>query len=567
MSSFFSIMQHSNKLRKPNYSVQKLALATLVFCLSAFSALASQHYFSNINGYTLNSKGELVQFKELYIVDDKVQLIGEDLAVPEGIEAQDMQQAVMLPGIIDAHGHILGLGDNLSQVDLRGTKSEQEAVARIKAHIAANGAQKDGWILGRGWNQVLWPNQTFPSKASLDEAFPDTPIMLSRVDGHADWVNSKALEIAGIDAQTQSPAGGEIIKDENGEPTGLLIDNAAYLVSSKLPPASKESLIQRLKLASEHLLSLGITSAHDAGISEEVKALYVEQANSQALKFRIYAMLSATDPNIEKMLKEGHVSDEQGFLSIRSVKAYGDGALGSRGAALLAPYSDDPHNSGLLVTPQENLPMLFNTVIGANFQLNFHAIGDRANRLALLQFARTFENFEQNTQRHRIEHAQVVAVEDIPLFKEYGIIPSMQPTHATSDMNMAGDRLGEARLKGAYAWQTFLQQGSVIAFGSDFPVELANPFHGIHAAVTRQNAMEQPQGGWIAEESVSRQQAFRGFTLDAAYAGFQEDIIGTLEVGKKADFIIVDRDIFEVDAPLIRDTQVEQTWVNGVRVY
>jgi predicted amidohydrolase YtcJ len=278
-------------------------------------------------------------------------------------------------------------------------------------------------------------------------------------------------------------------------------------------------------------------------------------------------MLSATEPNIERMLKEGHFNDEQGFLSIRSVKAYGDGALGSRGAALLEPYSDDPDNVGLLVTPEESLPMLFNTVIGANFQLNFHAIGDRANRLALQQFIKSFENFPQNVSRHRVEHAQVIAVEDIPLFAQHGIIPSMQPTHATSDMNMAEDRVGKERLKGAYAWQTFLAQGSRIAFGSDFPVELANPFHGLHAAVTRQQANSEPKGGWLAHEAVTRLQAFKGFTLDAAYSGFQEDMIGTLEVGKKADFIVIDTDIFEAAPAAIRDTQVLETWVNGELKY
>jgi predicted amidohydrolase YtcJ len=278
-------------------------------------------------------------------------------------------------------------------------------------------------------------------------------------------------------------------------------------------------------------------------------------------------MLSAVDPQIDAMLATGHIRTEDDMLSIRSVKAYGDGALGSRGAALIEPYSDDKDNHGLLVTPQEELPNLFNKVLGANFQLNFHAIGDRANRLALQHFASTFKTFPENTERHRIEHAQVIAVEDIPLFKTLGVIPSMQPTHATSDMNMAEDRIGKARLKGAYAWRTFLEQGSRIAFGSDFPVELANAFHGLHAAVTRQNANMQPKTGWIPEEKVSRQEALRGFTLDAAYAAFQDDKIGTLEVGKRADFIFVDRDIFEVPASDIRDTQVLETWINGKQVF
>nr|WP_179952566.1 amidohydrolase [Ningiella ruwaisensis] len=533
--------------------------------------------FNNVKGYTLNERGELVEFSQMLIKDDLIQAIGHDLKVGDKAQQKDMKNAVMLPGIIDAHGHILGLGENLLLVDLRDSSSEEDAVAKIKAHVSGISSTTESppseknnenqWIIGRGWNQVLWPNKQFPSKASLDKAFPDTPVMLSRVDGHADWVNSKALEIAGITGNTPSPTGGEIVKDENGEPTGLLIDNASYLVAKHVPQASKENLLQQLNAASDHLLSLGITSAHDAGISETVRDLFIALAEQETLRFRIYAMLAATDPNIESMLQDGHYADKNGFLSIRSVKAYGDGALGSRGAALLAPYSDDPDNMGLLVTPEERLPMLFNTVIGANFQLNFHAIGDRANRLALEQFARSFKNFPENKERHRIEHAQVVAVEDIPLFKEYGVIPSMQPTHATSDMNMAEDRIGKTRLKGAYAWKTFLEQGSPIAFGSDFPVELANPFHGLHAAVTRQNADNEPEEGWIPEESVSVIEAFRGFTIDAAYAGFQENLIGSLEPGKKADFIVIDRDIFAIEPKEIRDTKVIQTWVNGNMMY
>ena len=553
----------------------------LAMTLSLCSGLATAQaidtkevtHFVNVNGYTLNAKDELIQFSEFTINDDKIFSLGELSQNIAKVQTVDLQGKTVLPGLIDAHGHILGLGAYLLEVDLRGSSSEQEAVSRVMQFVGKQSkavspenetqAKNTRWIIGDGWNQVLWPTKSFPSKTTLDKAMPNIPVVLSRVDGHAVWVNSKALELAKIDRNTPSPSGGEIVKDEMGEPTGLLIDNAMSLVQLVVPKLTLLEREEHLQVASRHLLELGITSAHDAGIPEKVKDLYINKAQSGELDIRIYAMLSATDPNILSMLKAGHYQDKNGFLSIRSVKAYGDGALGSRGAALLSPYSDDPENSGLLVTEQERLPSLFNTVIGANFQLNFHAIGDRANRLALEQFAKSFQIFPENAQRHRIEHAQVVAIEDIPLFKEYGIIPSMQPTHATSDMNMAEDRLGKARLKGAYAWQTFLRQGTPIALGSDFPVELANIFHGLHAAVSRQNANQEPGDGWIPSEKLSRIQALKGFTLDAAYAAFQEDMIGSIEVGKKADFIVIDKDYLAIPVNEIRDIKVLATYVNG----
>ena len=523
--------------------------------------------FNNVNGYTLNESGELVRFNQIMFQADRIIAMGESLPTPEDITVIDGQGHTLLPGLIDAHGHLLGLGQNLLEIDLRGTTSQQDAINRVQQFVAqaplSTTSSTNQWLVGGGWNQVLWDKQAFPSKASLDKILPNRPVVLSRIDSHAIWVNSVALTLAGIDANTSSPAGGEIVKDASGQPTGILIDNAMGLVEKLIPAANDAQLTQQLKAASAHLLSVGVTAMHDAGIPASVYDFYQRQAATDGLDVRVYAMLSATEPNLPALLAKGHINDPQGMLSIRSVKAYGDGALGSRGAALLAPYSDDTDNHGLLVTPQEQLPSLFRQVLGADFQLNFHAIGDRANRLALQQFAKTFAVFPENTQRHRIEHAQVIAVEDIPLFKEYGIIPSMQPTHATSDMNMAEDRIGATRLQGAYAWQTFLQQGSRIAFGSDFPVELANPFHGLHAAVTRQNALNQPANGWVSEQRVTLTQALRGFTLDAAYAGFQDADIGSLAVGKKADFILIDRDIFAIQPAMIRDTQVLQTWVNG----
>ena len=542
------------------------SITTSLLCASlSLGAFAQVTVINNVKGYTLDQNGQLIQFSEIAFEKDKVVALNGSVDTYPAERTIDAKGKVMLPGLIDAHGHILGLGQGLLEIDLRGASSEQAAAKRVVDFIQSKGQsdQENDWVIGRGWNQVLWPNKTFPSKQSLDNLVPDRPVVLSRVDGHAVWVNSKALELAGINAQTPSPSGGEIVKNEYGQPTGLLIDNAEYLVTKLIPTPDTYQLNKQLNAASEHLLALGITSAHDAGISQQVYDFYKEKSENNALDFRIYAMLSATDPNIKRMLAQGHYADKQGFLSVRSVKAYGDGALGSRGAALIEPYSDDHDNHGLLVTPQEELPSLFRQVLGANFQLNFHAIGDRANRLALAEFAKTFKVFPENTQRHRIEHAQVIAVKDIDLFIQHGIIPSMQPTHATSDMNMAEDRIGKARLKGAYAWKTLLDKGARIAFGSDFPVELANPFHGLHAAITRQSGSNQPEDGWIPEEKVTRVQALKGFTLDAAYSAFQDDSLGTLIPGKKADFILIDRDIFEVPASQIRDTQVLETWVNG----
>ncbi len=547
-------------------------ILTYIFVASS-PVLSKTVHFVNANGYTLDSDGNLLQFTDMLVEDGVITAIGTKLGNPkqEDIEIKNLANKTILPGLIDSHGHILRLGATLQEVDLRGSSSEQEAANRVVEFVSGKEMGKKEetniWIRGDGWNQELWANRQFPTKASLDKLLPNNPIVLNRIDGHAIWVNSKALELAGVTKDSVSPAGGEIVKDADGEPTGLLIDNAEFLVTDIIPKASENELERQLSLASQHLLSLGVTSAHDAGISKQVRDFFISKAENNELQFRIYAMLAATDPNIISMLKDGHYMDEQQFLSIRSVKAYGDGALGSRGAALIEPYSDDPDNYGLLVTAEERLPSLFNNIIGANFQLNFHAIGDRANRLALNQFAKTFELFPENNQRHRVEHAQVVAVEDIPLFKEYGIIPAMQPTHATSDMNMAEDRVGKARLKGAYAWQTFLKQGSRIAFGSDFPVELANPFHGLHAAITRQDANQQPKDGWISSESVTRIQALKGFTLDAAYSGYQEEFIGSLEVGKKADFIVIDKDYFKVDESEIRDIEVLATYIDAEPVF
>lgn len=543
--------------------MKQIFIVCLLF-ISSF-ALGAPTHISNVKGYTLDNSGELIRFSNMLFDGGKVLAIGGTEIAQRFPDATkiDGQNKVLLPGLIDAHGHVMGLGETLLQVDLRESKSALDAAKMVQAY--AQKQQDLAWITGRGWNQVLWPGKAFPTANVLDEYVKDKPVMLSRVDGHASWVNSKALEIAGITKDTLDPPGGKIVRDQQGHPTGVLIDNAESLLLKHLPKTSEGTLSAQLNAAGEKLLAEGITSVHDAGIGKTVYEYYKKRVAEHTLPVRIYPMLAATSPALRELLEAGYVQDQYDWLSIKSVKAYGDGALGSRGAALLSHYSDAQDTMGLLVTREQDLKPLFDLVLGKDFQLNFHAIGDRANRLALDQFADSFNRMGGGSLRNRVEHAQVVSVEDIPRFKALNIIPSMQPTHATSDMNMAQDRVGAQRLKGAYAWQTFLKQGSPVAFGSDFPVELSNPFLGLHAAVTRQDRNNSPDNGWIAEEAVTMQQAFRGFTLDAAYAAHQENILGGLTAGKWADFILVDQDIFAIPAQDVWKTQVLETWIAGER--
>ena len=520
---------------------------------------------NNVKGYTLDNSGKLTTFNNLVIDHGKVVAANVDVNDYSIDKTIDGEGKVMLPGLIDAHGHLLGLGANLLEVDLRESTSAQNAAKMVADYAFAKPAQ--AWITGRGWNQELWSDRAFPTAQDLDKVVADRPVALARVDSHATWVNSKAMELAGITKDTKSPAGGEIIKDANGNPTGVFIDNASLLIEAHLPKASNAVYEQQLQAAGEHLLSNGITSMHDAGIGRDVYDFYLKEAVEGDLPVRVYAMVSATDPELSTMLGNGNIRDANDFLYIRSVKAYGDGALGSRGAALLEPYSDAPHQHGLLLTQPEDMTQLFTTVIGAGFQLNYHAIGDKANHVALNEFETTFKTLGGAELRNRIEHAQVIAPDDLARFAELKVLPSMQPTHATSDKNMAEDRIGKDRMKGAYAWKTLLDSGIALPLGSDFPVELANPFYGLHAAVTRQDRNNQPVKGWYAHEALTIEQAFKGFTLDAAYAGHMEDTLGSLTKGKWADFILVDQDIFTIKPEDIWKTKVHATYVAGEQVF
>ena len=522
---------------------------------------------NNVRGYSFDNERQLFEFSALAVREGRVLATGNtDLADQyPSATLRDGNGKTMLPGLIDAHGHISSLGYALLSIDVRGLQSAEQVAKNVAAYGAKN--PDLSWIQGRGWNQVLWPGKQFPNMADLDAEITDRPVWLERIDGHAGWANKKAMELAGITRDTVSPPGGEIIYDQQGEPSGILIDNAMRLIIDIIPAPNTAEIKLALDAVSQHLLSLGITSAHDAGVLSSEHKVYRQLADNGEMQVRIYGMYSSTEDDLQQVLNAGHSSDSRDMYSVRSIKIYTDGALGSRGAAMLEPYSDRPDHRGLLLTSREELQRLFKLAINADFQIAIHAIGDQGNRIGLDVLEQAYESFGGRHLRHRMEHSQVVALSDIPRFKSLDVIPSMQPTHATSDMNMAEDRIGAERLKGAYAWQSFLKQGSRVVSGSDFPIELANAFHGIHAAVTRQDKNNQPEAGWILEEAMSLEDTMRSFSIDAAWAAHQEDSLGSLTPGKWADFILLDQDIYQIPARDIWKTQVLETWLAGELVY
>jgi len=478
----------------------------------------------------------------------------------------DIGGKTVIPGLIDAHGHLYGLALSLSQAQLRGTQSKADVIRRLKAHAAK--LTPGDWLLGRGWDQNDWPVKVFPTRQDLDAEFPDRPVWLERIDGHAAWANSAALAMADVDLSGDwQPQGGFIRRDANGEATGVLIDNATSLVQKAVPEISHDLLVASLDLALRQMVRLGLTGVHDPGISRAAVELYRQRIRAGHFPTRVYAMTDGVGATLDWLCKNGAVSDPSGRLYMRATKLYIDGALGSRGAALLAQYSDDPGNSGLLFMPEAELQAGMEKAMACGFQVGVHAIGDAGNRTVLDAYAKAMGKYPDNPGRHRIEHAQVLTAADIPRFAELGIIASMQPTHATSDMYWAQDRLGPERIKYAYAWRSLLDSGARLALGSDFPVEEVNPMLGIYAAVTRQDTKGWPPGGWYPEQKLGREEALRGFTLDAAWAGFMEDKVGSLQKGKRADFVVLDQDVMQVDAARIPSIRVLQTWLDGEQVW
>jgi predicted amidohydrolase YtcJ len=537
----------------------------------------------NATIYTVNPRVPVVQ--AMAVRGDRIVYVGDDegamkLKGPK-TEVMDLGGKTVLPGFIDAHGHFIALGESLRHLSFVGITSYEEIVALSQKKVAET--PKDEWILGWGWDQTRWPVKAFPDHHSLSVVSPSNPVWLTRVDGHAGLANAVAMRIAGITKDTPDPQGGKIVRDpKTGEPTGVFIDNAMSLVERHIPPLTRDQIKRAALLAIQKCLADGLTGVHDAGVGFEILDAYKELIDEGDFDFRIYAMIMTSgvpaDPSgkapatsrIESYLKSGPKLIGYGGnrLTVRSIKMVADGALGSRGAAMLEPYSDDPDNRGLMVTSPEAMYFWAKRATDGGFQVNTHAIGDRASRVWLDVVERLErENPKVNELRLRDEHAQIIALSDLPRFARLHVTPSMQPTHCTSDMRWAEQRVGPERIKGAYAWQALLKTGVRIPAGSDFPVEDPNPLWGFYSAITRQDHEGWPAGGWRPQERMTREEALRAFTLDAAYAAFEENIKGSIEVGKLADFVVLSQDIMKIEPRLLLVTEVEKTFLGGKLVY
>lgn len=523
--------------------------------LAALVAAAQPADLAITNAAIYTGKGKA---RAMAIRNGRITAIGD--SVGPAARTIDMKGAPIIPGLIDSHVHMEGLGLQIETFDLRNVKTVAEVAAIVRKRAAA--LPRGTWIRGRSWDQTNWGGE-FPTHDALTAAAPEHPVYLTRVDGHAGWVNKKALEIAGIDEKTPDPIGGKIVRNKAGHATGVLIDRAQGLVGSKIPNASDDEVVARIRAAALECARLGITSVHDAGIDEQDLRAYRKLLAAGQLPVRVYAMIGGEGRMWNEFLAKGPEVHE--MLTVRSIKLMADGAMGSRGAAFWQPYADDPGNTGLMILKSETVERVARQAYEKGFQVNTHAIGDRANKMVLDAYVKVLG--EDSKKRFRIEHAQAVALPDFALFKKAGVIASMQSTHATSDMRWALARLGPDRISGAYAQKRMLNAGVVVANGSDFPVEEPNPLHGFYAAVARQDLQGNPAGGWRPEERFTREEALRSWTWAGAYAAFEEDWKGTLEVGKVADFLVLSGDIMTLPVAELPRVKVRATYVAGKPVY
>ncbi|MEJ6764284.1 MAG: amidohydrolase [Flavobacteriaceae bacterium] len=540
---------------KKSIKLNNLILVLLVITSLLQSCKKSVDYIAyNGNIYTVNNDFNVAS--AFAVKDGKFIDVGNDEIFSKYNTKQkiDLNGSTVLPGLIDAHCHFYGLGLNQSVIDLTGTSSFNEILEKI-----AFENNKDV-IRGRGWDQNDWEIKEFPDKLKLDLAYPNTPVILERIDGHAYLVNQKALDIAGIDINTKSTNGSLLSK--KGKLTGVLIDGPMSIIDDAFGEISLDNKIKALISAQKICFQNGLTTVDDAGLSKEVILLIDSLQKKDLLKMRVYAMISNSEDDVDYFLENGPIKTNS--LNVRSVKVYGDGALGSRGATLKEPYSDDKHNYGKLVTSYKDIKDLADKLAKANFQMNTHAIGDSTINILIDTYSKVLEN--KTDPRWRIEHSQIIDLNDIDGYNNK-ILPSVQPTHATSDMYWANDRVGSKRIKGAYAYKALLEKSKVIGLGTDFPVEKVNPFHTFYASISRKDLNDYPEKGFEFENALSREETLKGMTIWAAYLNFEEKEKGSIEKGKFADFIIIDRDIMKVETNKTPNTKVLKTYLSGELVY
>lgn len=575
------------------------AICVVIFSYLFFWGVPGSADVLYVNGhvYTMDVKNS--EADAFAVREGRIVAVGSTEDLKKSIrpnQVVDLQGKTVLPGFIDSHAHLMGLGIAKLTIDLVGASSEAQIASLVGERVKKS--EPGQWVRGRGWDQNLWQSRRFPSHLVLDKASPDNPVLLIRVDGHAAWANKSALVLAGITKQTPDTAGGKILRDSDGNPTGVFVDNAMNLITRVLPPPTERESEEAVKLAVHECLKYGIVSMHDMGVDWEDIERYKRLIDRDEFPFRVYAAVDGAGETWDRFMgkipsefeKKPIIGYGGNRLTVRALKLYIDGALGSRGAAMLEPYSDDPGNRGLTVTDEKSLRQSVEEALSHGFQVCTHAIGDRGNNIVLSIYEAALRQHPAADLRLRIEHAQVLALDDIPRFKQLGVLPCMQPTHCTSDMYWAEARVGASRIRGAYAWRSLLDAGVIIPGGSDFPVESPNPLLGIYAAVTRQDRFGRPRnaddvradfqmsdegvrdpqafdGGWYASQKMNRIEAVRAFTTWAAFAGFQERFLCSLEKGKLADFVILSKDVFEIPAEQILTTVVEKTYVGGREAY
>lgn len=523
-----------------------------------------------VNGHIVTMNLARPEAEAMAVGNGKIVAVGTTARIRRSypdIPPVDLRRRTVMPGIVESHVHLLSLGQSFLELNLEGVGTADEVVELVRER--ARRTPPGEWITGWGWDEGAWA-RNYPDNEKLSQATPDHPVWLRGLHGFAGWANAKALEISGVTGATPNPRKGEILRNaKTGRPTGILKNEAQALVTSHVPPLSPTLVARALTLAGEECLSYGLTTVHDANVTRPMLQALRSLAAQGRLKTRVYAMLDATDKDlIEPFLQNGAEIDPEGWLTIRCIKIFADGALGSRGAAMEAPYSDDPGTRGEMTTSQEDILRLTSRALKAGLQVAVHAIGDRANRATLDAYEAALKAApDARESRLRIEHAQVIALRDIDRFSRLGILVSMQPPHCTSDMPWAEDRVGPERIKGAYAWRSFLNASARLALNSDFPGETPNPFWGMYAAETRQAPDGKPEGGWYPEQRLKRSEVLRAYTVDSAYAGFQEQSVGQIAPGMLADFIVLSGDVTKIPSRQLLSLRVEQTFLGGNLVY